>query len=335
MQTPLISVIIPVYNVRPYLEKCLTSLQGQSYPKLEFILIDDGSNDGSGVFCDEFAKKDSRFKVIHQENHGLSAARNRGIKESKGEYITFVDSDDYVAGDYVSYLFDLINKNQTAMSICSLRELTLKNSLINYGANYTSKVMSTEDALGRMLRDEGFTVVAYGKLYHRSLWNDVAFPEGHIHEDIATTYQLIEKCPRIAYGHAAKYTYRKRKKSISNAGFSDQKLDIITFTDTMCDKIQSQYPYLLNSVNLRRMQARFAVLTQLVLAKQLSPSQKAVKKKIINYLIVNKKYIFKNTHASFRDKVAMFSLLLGEPIFKLLWWTHSFLRQIIPIKTIY
>ena len=212
MQTPLISVIVPVYNVHKYLEKCLNSLLKQNYPKLEFIIIDDGSNDGSGVFCDEFAKKDPRFRVIHQPNAGLSAARNRGIKESKGEYITFVDSDDYIEGNYVSYLFDLANKGQTAMSICSVKELTQKNQSVNYGAGHTQKVMSTEEALGRMLREEGFTVVAYGKLYHRSLWNDIVFPEGCIHEDLATTYKLIEKCPRIAFGPAAKYIYRKRKK---------------------------------------------------------------------------------------------------------------------------
>ena len=329
MQTPLISVIIPVYNVYQYLEECLVSLRKQNYPKLEFIIIDDGSNDGSGVFCDEFAKKDPRFRVIHQDNRGLSAARNRGIKESKGEYITFVDSDDYVDGNYVSYLFDLANKNQTLLSICPLKELTIKNHLVNYGNGYANKVMSTEEALGRMLREEGFTVVAYAKLYHRNLWSDVAFPEGRIHEDLATTYKLIEKCPRIAFGHSAKYIYRKRNDSISNDGFSNKKFDIITFTDTMCDDIQSKYPYLLNSINLRRMHARFTVLRQLLLAKNLSATQKASKEKIVDYLIHHKDFITKNTCANFRDKVALLVLMIGEPVFALLWrayviFTHYF-----------
>jgi len=310
-----------------YLEECLESLRKQNYPKLEFILVNDGSNDGSGVFCDEFAKKDSRFKVIHQDNRGLSAARNRGIQEARGEYITFVDSDDYVEGDYISYLFDKINKNHTAMSICSIKELTAKNHLINYGANYSSKVMSTEDTLGRMLREEGFTVVAYAKLYHRSLWSDVSFPEGHIHEDLATTYKLIEKCPLIAYGHGAKYVYRKRHDSISNDKFTDQKFDIITFTDAMCDDILSKYPYLLNSVCLRRMHARFSVLRQLVLAKHLSASQQSNKDKIINYLIKNRQYITKNPCATLRDKVALYTLFFGEPIFKLFWKIYTLIRK--------
>ena len=327
MQTPLISVIVPVYNVLTYLEQCLESLRKQSYPKLEIILIDDGSNDGSGVYCDEFAKKDPRFRVIHQNNQGLSAARNRGIQEAKGQYITFVDSDDYVDGNYVSYLFDLANKNQTALSICPIKELTRKNHVINYGAGYSNKVMSTEEALGRMLREEGFTVVAYGKLYHRNLWTDVSFPEGHIHEDLATTYRLIEKCPRIAFGHSAKYIYRKRQDSISDDKFSNHKLDIITFTDKMCDIIQSKYPYLLNSTNLRRMHARFSVLRQMVLAKDLSTSQKAAKEKIIDYLIYNKEFITKNTCATTRDKIAIYTIIAGEPVFKLFWKIYSLIRK--------
>ena len=327
MQTPLISVIIPVYNVYQYLEECLESLRKQNYPKLEFIIIDDGSNDGSGVFCDEFAKKDPRFRVIHQDNRGLSAARNRGIKESKGEYITFVDSDDYVTGDYISYLFDLANKGQAAMSVCSLKELTTKNNLINYGAHYTHKIMSTEEALGRMLREEGFTVVAYAKLYHRSLWAGIKFPEGRIHEDLATTYKLIEKCPRVAFGPAAKYIYRKRHNSISGGGFSNQKFDIINFTDEMCDDIQARYPYLLSSTNLRRMHARFSVLRQLVFAKNLSQSQKTAKKRIIKYLRDNKEFVTKNTCATTRDKIAIYTLLLGTPIFKLFWGGYTLLRK--------
>ena len=327
MQTPLISVIVPVYNVFQYLEECLESLRKQNYPKLEFILIDDGSNDGSGVFCDEFAKKDPRFHVIHQKNRGLSAARNRGIEAAKGEYITFVDSDDYVEGNYVSYLFDLLSKGQTLMSVCAIKELTANNHLVNYGAGFSKKVMSTEEALGRMLREEGFTVVAYAKLYHRILWDKVKFPEGHVHEDLATTYKLIEKCPRVAFGPAAKYVYRKRKSSISTAGFSNQKLDIIEFTDTMCDYIQSKYPYLLNSVNLRRMHARFSVLRQLVLAKNLSSQQKAAKKEIIKYLREHKEYVTKNTAATTRDKAAIYALMLGESVFAFSWAIYSGLRK--------
>ena len=326
MQTPLISIIVPVYNVREYIEDCLISLQKQNYPKIEIIIIDDGSTDGSGVFCDEFAKREPRMKVIHQENAGLSAARNRGLRESHGEYLTFVDSDDLVEPDYVQYLFNLINQNQTNLSVCPLKEITSKGKIVNYGADYSDKLMSTEEALGRMLREEGFTVVAYAKMYHRSLWQGITFPENALHEDLAITYRLVMKCPKIAFGSEPKYIYRKRKNSISSSEFSDQKFSIITFTDQMCDAIEAKFPYLINTTNLRRMHARFSVLRQLVSVKDLTHSQQAREKDIIKYLKTNKKFITKNPYAHLRDKLALHSLMLGKKFFKIAWCSYEIIR---------
>lgn len=327
METPLISIIVPVYNVCEYLDVCLDSLKKQSYPKLEIILIDDGSTDGSGVVCDDFARLNPYTKVIHQENHGLSAARNTGLSIATGKYVTFVDSDDYVAADYVSYLFSLISKNGTLVSICAISELTIKNHQINYGADYQEKSMSTEEALGRMLREEGFNVSAYAKMYRRDLWQGITFPENSVHEDLGTTYKLLEKCPKIAYGPEPKYIYRKRKNSISSAEFSDQKLDIIRLTDEMCASIEAKFPYLINTTNLRRMHARFSVLRQMMLAKNLTEPQKQKEQEIIKYLKSNKKHITKNPYATLRDKLAIYTLLLGKSIFKFSWQAYSAFRK--------
>ncbi|MBR3263981.1 glycosyltransferase family 2 protein [Candidatus Saccharibacteria bacterium] len=326
METPLITIIVPVYNVSQFLAACLDSLKKQSYPKCEFLLIDDGSTDGSGVMCDEFARTDSRTRVIHQENQGLSGARNRGIHEAKGEYITFVDSDDTVTPDYISYLYSLIRKYQATISICGLKEITLKNEAIYYSAEYPEKAMSTEETLGRMLREEGFTVVAYAKLYHKNLWQNVEFPAGVLHEDLGTTYRIIEKSPRIAFGPEAKYVYKKRESSISSSDFSEKKLDIISLTDTMCSEIESKFPYLINTVNLRRMHARFSVLRQILFVKNPSPAQKNIEQQIIDYLLQNKKYITKNPHATSRDKIAIYTLILHKNIFKLFWQIYTKIR---------
>lgn len=327
METPLISIIVPVYNVRDYLDTCLDSLQKQNYPKLEIILIDDGSTDGSGVVCDDYAKRDPRAKVIHQQNRGLSAARNAGLAHATGSYITFVDSDDYIAPDYVSYLFSLITKHGVLLSVCAISELTLKNHQINYGANFEEKLMSTEEALGRMLREEGFNVSAYAKMYRRDLWQGITFPENTVHEDLGTTYKLFEKCPKIAYGPGAKYIYRKRKSSISTQGFSDQKFDIISLTDTMCSELETKFPYLATTIDLRRMHARFSVLRQLALAKSLTPEQKSKEQEIIGYLKTNKTSVTKNPYATLRDKIAIYSLLLGKSAFKFTWQLYSALRK--------
>lgn len=326
METPLITIIVPVYNVIQFLPACLDSLKKQSYPKCEFLLVDDGSTDGSGVACDEFAKTEPRARVVHQENLGLSEARNRGIREARGEYITFLDSDDTILPDYVSYLFSLTRKNQAKMSICGLKEITLKNKAIYYAAEYSEKAMSTEEALGRMLREEGFTVVAYAKLYHKSLWQDVSFPAGVLHEDLGTTYKIIEKCPLIAFGPEAKYIYVKRSSSISSSEFSDRKLDIITQTDAMCNDIESKFPYLLNTVNLRRIHARFSVLRQIVLVKNPDTATRNMEQEIIKYLLAHKKFVTKNPHATRRDKFAIHTLMLGKGFFKFAWTIYSKIR---------
>lgn len=326
METPLITIIVPVYNVINYLPACLESLKKQSYPKCEFLLIDDGSTDGSGVMCDEFIKTDTRARVIHQQNLGLSEARNRGVREAKGEYITFVDSDDTITSDYVSYLFSLARKYQATISICGLEEITIKNKSILYASEYPEKAMSTEETLGRMLREEGFTVVAYAKLYHKNLWQGIEFPAGALHEDLATTYRVVERSPRIAFGPEAKYVYHKHATSISNSEFSEKKYDIIKFTDEMCADIEEKFPYLINTANLRRMHARFSVLRQLVQVKNPDPNMVLKEKEITKYLIDNKKHILKNPHATSRDKLAMRSLMAHRNVFKAAWNAYSKLR---------
>ena len=326
METPLITIIVPVYNVYQFLPACFDSLAKQTYPKCEFLLIDDGSTDGSGVACEEFTKTEPRARVIHQQNLGLSEARNTGIREARGEYITFLDSDDTILPDYVSYLFSLARKYQTKMAICGLKEITLKNKAIYYAADYPEKAMSTEETLGRMLREEGFTVVAYAKLYHKSLWQDVSFPAGVLHEDLGTTYKVVEKCPLVAFGPEGKYVYTKRTSSISSSEFSDKKLDILTQTDAMCKDVEARFPYLLNTVNLRRMHARFSVLRQVILVKNPDATTIAIEQDLIKYLLKNKKYITKNPHAKRRDKIAIYALMINKNLFKFAWMLYSRIR---------
>ena len=326
MEMPLISIIVPVYNVLPYLEKCFDSLMHQNYPKLEFIIVDDGSTDGSGVFCDEKAKLDSRFIVIHQENRGLSGARNRGLQEAKGEYITFLDSDDALALDAVHYLYSLVQKYNSKMSICAILETTLKGTKVDYGAKYGEKNMSTEEAMGRMMREEGFNVSAYAKLYRRDLWEGVTFPEGTVHEDLGTTYKLIRKCPNIAYGGEPKYYYQKRKGSISSSSFNESKFDIIRLTDEMCDSVQKDFPYLINTVNVRRIHARFSVLWMIESAKVTSPEIVAKKKEVVEYIRKNHKFATKNPVATKRDKIATYLVMIHPVLFKLAWGAYSAVR---------
>lgn len=319
MTAPLISIIIPVYNVRKYLAGCLDSALAQNYDNYEIILIDDGSTDDSGKICDQYARRNKKITTVsHQKNHGLSHARNEGIKRAKGEYIMFLDSDDEITPDCLTYLHNLIKRHRTKMAITPINEV-YRNHIKNQGATYKEIVLKTSDCLERMLNEEGFTVIACAKLYHATLFNGISFPEGFLHEDVATTYKLIMKCKKIAYGNQPKYNYFIHKDSITSQKFNPDKIPLIGLTDVMCDDIDFVYPELKNTTNLRRMHGRFSILRQTVNANNLTDSQKEFEKGIIAYLKSHRHYVFKNPKSTFRDRFAMRALMLGKPIFKLSW----------------
>lgn len=263
---PLITVIVPVYNVAKVLERCVHSVLDQTYPHLEIILVDDGSTDMSGKFCDVLAKQHSQIKVIHQPNAGLSAARNAALEIATGEYVTFVDSDDKIHPELVRSLYDLAQSTSTAIAIGSFREVypdgraqdfatasaSVSSPASTSASNSSSAsapvsdtiVYSTIDCLIAMLLEAGFTMSACAKLYRRQLFDNVRFPVGELYEDVGTTYRLILQCPEIAYTKSAYYDYYQNASSIIHQTFRRQKLDLITLTDEMCDQIWQHFDQL-------------------------------------------------------------------------------------------
>lgn len=319
---PLITLIIPVYNTKKYLRACFESVTKQTYQNLEIILVDDGSTDDSGKLCDELAQLDSRAKVIHQQNQGLSAARNAAIKKSTGAYLTFIDSDDTVTPDYVEYLYTLIKKHHTQLSICPSEEVYNDGRRVNIGLGYHEEKLAQPDCLDRMLNEQGFTVVACAKLYARELFDTVKFPVGALHEDLDTTYRLVMQCDQIAYGPEPKYHYYQRENSITHSKFSDRKFVIIDFTDQMCDAIDREFPTLKNTTNLRRMHARFSVL-RLMIGANLTKKQQERRREITTYLRRHKNRVFNNPKATRRDKLAMFAIMLSLRAFNASWHTYA------------
>lgn len=176
-ERPLVSVIVPVYNVEKYLKNCLDSLKAQTYSNLEFILIDDGSQDASSQIADQYAKEDSRFTVIHQANSGLSQARNHGIELAKGEYLTFVDSDDTVTPDYVEFMYELLEAHdfQAKLALCSLNNVYLATGAIKNQGNGEITTLSGKDAIEMMCYHDLVDTCAYAKLGHRDLYQTVRF----------------------------------------------------------------------------------------------------------------------------------------------------------------
>lgn len=208
---PLISVIVPIYGVEAYLNQCLDSLLNQTYKNLEIILVDDGSPDGCPAICDEYATKDPRVRVIHKENGGLSDARNAGIDVAQGEYIGFVDSDDWVMPDMYEYLLQGVLGYQSEISYCGF--VNVHDTWADYPNNQTDKVFTAETALNELFFDR-LGNFAWNKLYKAELWEGIRFPVGKNFEDIRTTYKLFERASRIAILKEPKYYYRIRQGSI-------------------------------------------------------------------------------------------------------------------------
>lgn len=246
-ETDLITVVIPVYNVEAFLEKCLDSVIQQTYKNLEIILVDDGSTDCSGKMCDEYAEKDSRIKVVHQKNKGLSGARNAGIEISKGEYITFIDSDDFVSEEFISYLYNLAVRKYADVSICSSIKFYEENET---GLGHTvveERVYNAQQALEDMLYRKNVTAYACGKLYRTTLFNEIRYPEKQLFEDLNTTYKIFDLAKVITWSSKKLYYYRQRNNSIVNSKFNKKKLSVIKAGLEIKDFVEKKYPEIYNA----------------------------------------------------------------------------------------
>ena len=226
MEIEKVSVIIPVYNVSLYLEKCLNTVINQTYENTEIIVIDDGSTDNSGIICDEFAKKDNRIVVVHQSNMGLSGARNRGIKLSTGSYICCIDSDDYVSLDYIETLLNAVNSNNSDIAACGVIYCDNQENIIRNQSVDKEMILSGDEQLKTMMLDDRkLSTAAWGKIYKKTLFNGVEYPVGKYHEDVYTTYKLLSKSKNTVVIPKAMYYYRQSPNSITHEVFNLKHLD--------------------------------------------------------------------------------------------------------------
>ena len=217
-----ITVIVPVYNVEAYLPQCLESVISQDYRDLEIILIDDGSKDSSGIICDEYAQKDSRIRVIHQENAGSGAAKNAGLRIATGEYLTFLDSDDYLESGAYSHMVSCMEENQADVVQCVLQYVFRDHTEIQCFTR-GKKEYNVLDYLGRFT-DDWTCALMTDKLFKRSLFDGIFFEEGNIIDDEYFTYQGIMNAQKIIYDDRIVYNYRQRCSSVMNASSSGERI---------------------------------------------------------------------------------------------------------------
>lgn len=220
----LISIIVPVYNVEQYLKRCIDSLLAQTYSNFELLLINDGSTDNSPFICQEYVQQDSRIRLIHQENAGPSAARNKGIATAKGDYLTFIDSDDFVEADYLETLHTAAVSNQSDIAACNFNSFNedRKSFLFSITSEmYFEKTYSVEEwlSLENSPRYNLFLAFTFSplKLFKRKLFEDVYFPVGKLREDDATIYKLYLKANQITFINRGSYYYSQRGDGLSRS----------------------------------------------------------------------------------------------------------------------
>jgi len=240
----LVSIIVPIYKVENYLEKCLESIIAQTYNNLQIILIDDGSPDSCGEICDEYALKDSRIIVIHQKNMGLSAARNAGFEKVLGKYIGFVDSDDYIANDMYESLVNAIEKYDTDISMCSYYKVD--NNVVSKPEypEIKDRIYTKNEALKELLIDHKIQNYVWNKLYRKELFSNVSFPEGKEFEDIATIFYIFEKINSIVKINKTQYFYVTRPESIVNDVSRKRINNYLEFSIERYLYINKKYPEL-------------------------------------------------------------------------------------------
>lgn len=230
----MISIIVPVYKVEKYLEGCIRSILGQTFQEFELILVDDGSPDGCGEICDRYARRDSRIRVVHQENRGLSGARNTGLSLAEGEYLTYIDSDDQIEPEYLEELYQNAIHFQAQVSVCGYGiEWEGKQEEKKRGKQKTKSrhtcVYTGRQAAEKIVKDSQRTMItAWGKLYHRDLKPLLVYPEGKTHEDEFVTYKVFYSASQVVVSDRELYRYLQRGGSIMNDGFKEKRLDKIT-----------------------------------------------------------------------------------------------------------
>ena len=243
-QLPLISVIVPVYKVEAYLDRCLASLTAQTYENLQILLVDDGSPDRSGAICDAWAEKDSRIRVIHQQNRGGGAARNAALEQAEGELLAFVDSDDYIHPGFFTHLYGLMEQGAD-IAECSFVE-TMDDAAALGGGDPAPVFASREEAMELHIRDAHFRQIIWNKLYRRHVAEGIRFPVGTKIDDEYYTYQLLGRAEKLVRSQYVGYAYRQQPGSIMHGQFSLKRVQSLDAKRQRLLYIRKELPQLEN-----------------------------------------------------------------------------------------
>lgn len=283
MENSLISVIIPIYNVQDYLRRCLDSIINQSYKNLEIILVNDGSLDNCGTICDEYEKVDERIKVIHKKNGGLSDARNAGLEIATGDYIGFVDSDDYITEDMYEFLLHNMEEENADISVCGYA-IVNDRGIVSKNLSAQKYVYDNKEAM-RLLLGNRIKNYYWNKLYKKEFFDNFRLPVGKAFEDTYTMHLLFANANTIVYQDCSKYYYYMSPTSIIRGGFRHNQMDELEATRQRVSFAKAQYPEFYNIAKIEHARCAFYLFCKIVKSdhKKFSEEYDMVYQEMKNY----------------------------------------------------
>lgn len=326
MELPLVSVIVPVFKVEKYLDKCLQSLLAQTYQNCEIVLINDGSPDRCGEICNQYAKKSHKVKYYYKENGGLSDARNYGVDKAQGDWIVFVDSDDYVTADYVEYLISIKNKFRADAACAKIRQVCSDQAPTERYEQTKTFNLSTVETLKRMLYAKELSVSACCKLFPKSLLLEHPFPVGKLYEDLFTTYRIVDECKNIAYGTKQIYFYRRRGESIMHGKVSEKNIqDAFDAARSVVDYMEEKHPEILPAAHSRYVRKAFDFMPQILNG---TIQDKLIYRKIKEEMTPHYRIVMQDKEAPWSVKLRSTSVMCGYNLSVALWRIYDSLNAI-------
>jgi raffinose-raffinose alpha-galactotransferase len=309
---PLISVIVPVYNVEKYVGRCLTSIINQSYTNLEIIVVNDGSTDNSLAVCEEYAAKDNRIKLISQENKGLSGARNTGLKHYTGEYVSFVDSDDWIHRNMIEYLYNVLIRHNSEMSLCASLRVS-EETISDKQYEELEGITFTRDAFMIMFLD-GTITACWSRLFRKDVISGIEFPEGLNCEDFIYMYEAIRRVKAIAEIDLPLYYYYVREDSIVNVDFNLKKFDQFYSAKKLYELVKTHTPeYAKLSVT------RLAgAIVSLLSSSRKHQGFESKEKELTSFLRRNFMLFLFNCQLNYKLRIVLFIYMLPQSVSKLI-----------------
>ena len=299
----MVSIIVPVYKVEKEIKRCVDSILNQTYRNIEVILIDDGSPDHCPVICDDYARMDSRVKVIHKENGGLSDARNAGLDVAEGTYIAFVDSDDWVERDYIETLYVNAIKENADISIIGFSMVWESGKIRRFSTDNEYYILNKEQAIRELLKQNKFYCMVCQKMYKAYIFENIRFPVGKLYEDVAISLPTFTKASKVVVSGVSKYNYFQRSTSIVNSKFNKDKLYFLECCRNIIDYSNENLKMYDKEAHTFYLRALMTFILQIYSVNNIE--NEIILKQLEKEIRQQKKYIWRESYLELRKKIVL------------------------------